>query len=230
MDDKEIIGEQLETERKKNLFFNTKNILNFLLIIIVINLVGLDITLLNNGFIKTVDKKIQNPSVQIENQTCPQSCVSSINKALLTKPTPYLSQIPTPAVVKTNELPKINSVREYYIPFGSGSGNSNGWEDVPGLEAYIDSSAYGTIKSVIFEASLHVPTGNETASLRLYDATDNHPVWNSQIDFNGSTSSVFLSSQPINLDSGNKLYKVQIITQLQYTAVLDQSRLHITTQ
>ena len=98
-----------------------------------------------------------------------------------------------------------------------------------GLQASIDSNGYNSIKSVVFEVSLHVPTGNETASVRLYNSTDNHPVWNSELTFNGNSSSVFMSSSPISLDSGNKLYKVQIKTQLQYPAIVDQSRVHITT-
>jgi hypothetical protein len=169
----------------------------------------------------------------VENKTpppsdiCPQSCISEIRQAII----PSNQATPTPAPT-VSPLPNttFSQAKEYYVPFGSGSGSSGDWEDVAGLQASVDSNAYGSISDVVFEASLHIPGGNETVSVRLYNATDGHPVWNSQVDFNGNTQSTFKTSQPVNLDSGNKLYKVQMKTQLQYQAILDQSRLHITTK
>lgn len=201
-----------------------------LLFIILLNLLYLDIV---------VFQKIkQNPSSLLEfsdNGQCSSACVTKINEAVssLTNILPTLTSSSSPTPTKTPPVFSGSSssvAKEYYVPFGSGSGSSSDWQDVPGLQAYVDSTAYQNIKQVVFEASLHIPTGNETASVRLYNATDGHPVWNSEVNFNGNTLSVFLSSQPVSLDIGNKLYKVQMKTQLQYPAILDQSRLHITTK
>ncbi len=214
-------------------FISFKNILFALLILIVINLLYLDILIIKSGNIKTIEKIISTPS-STNNQNdsfCSLSCITKINEEIqkLNKQTVSKAVTPTPTIAQTPSVGS-SSVKEYYIPFGSGSGNSSDWQDVAGLQAYVDSAGYPNIKSVVFEASLHIPTGNETATVRLYNATDGHPVWNSEVNFNGNASSVFLTSSSVSLDNGNKLYKVQMKTQLQFNAVLDQSRLHITTK
>lgn len=220
--------------RLKSLF-SAKNILFLLLIAIFLNLVYLDILVFKGFGSKTIERIVSQdnePSLSIE--TCGQDCVNKIQEAVTQalKATASLSPTLTPTLAKTqSSLSNSQSVaKEYYIPFGAGSGSSSDWQDVSGLQAYIDSASYPNIKSVVFEASLHIPTGNETANVRLYNATDGHPVWNSEITFNGNSSSVFLTSSSVSLDSGNKLYKVQMKTQLQFNAILDQSRLHITTK
>lgn len=220
-------------------FLSRENIIFLVLLLIFINLVYLDIVFLKGANIKTIEKIISAPasssSSQVDN--CSTSCVDEkidaaisslkLNNAITTAPTPT----PTIEVIKTTSSNTSAAVsREYYVPFGSGSQSSTAWVDVSGLLASVDSNSYPTIKSVVFEVSLHIPTGNENASVRLYNATDSHPVWNSQVDFGGNTQSVLKVSQPIALDSGNKTYQVQIQTQLNYPAVIDQSRLHITTK
>ena len=229
-----IINDSMEEEQTfVNKIVNRKNILLTLLLLIFLNLAYLDIVLVQNFSAKTAKEPISSSSQSNLEDYCSSSCIDQkisnaissfkINNSL----TPSVTPIPVKAVAQSNP---IGASREFYVPFGSGSGSSSDWQDVGGLQAYVDSSNYPNIKSVVFEASLHVPTGNETASVRLYNATDGHPVWNSQIDFSGNTSSLLLTSQAVSLDSGNKLYKVQIKTQLQFQAVLDQSRLHITTK
>lgn len=239
MEEEKYLPEEIESnERKLSLtrFFSIRNLAKLFFLLLFLNLIYIDVLLVEGSNKETIVQKFTNiisPPVA-ENKAavvpdiCPQSCLSQIQQAIVNKPnavTPTLSPTALP-LQNTNS----SQAKEYYVPFGSGSGSSADWQDVPGLQASIDSSSYASIKSVVFEASLHVPDANQSASVRLYNATDNHPVWNSQLDFTGSTQSVFLTSQSISLDSGNKLYKVQMETQLQYTAVLDQSRLHITTK
>ena len=222
-----------ESENPIKKIITRKNILFILLFLIFLNLLYLDLLFFQNSGIQTVKKIIPVPSQSDLSDNCSSLCVDQkINNAISAFKTnnsliPSVTPIPTKAVIQTNS---VNVSREFYIPFGSGSGSSSDWQDVGGLQAYVDSSNYPSIKSVVFESSLHIPTGNQIASVRLYNATDGHPVWNSQIDFNGNTSSLLLTSQVVYLDSGNKLYKVQMKTQLQFQAVLDQSRLHITTK
>lgn len=222
--------------RKIRDLFSTKKILVITFFLILLNLTYLDFIILQTPGTKVIEKIVsQSPDNSLNTQTCGKDCVAKINEivSLYLKPTNSLSPTLTPAPTKA-QTSQVNSqlqaAREYYVPFGSGSGSSSDWQDVAGLQAYVDSANYPNIKSIFFEASLHIPTGNQTASVRLYNATDGHPVWNSEVTFNGNTSSVLLTSSAVSLDSGNKLYKVQIKTQLQYTAILDQSRLHITTK
>lgn len=233
-----IFSEDLTNEKQHGKIrglFSAKNILALFIILIFLNLVYLDILVFKGFGSKTIERVIsQSPETFSDNQTCGKDCVDKINEVvnLYLKPTASLSPTLTPAPTKAQSSSSSNQsvAKEYYVPFGSGSGSSSDWQDVAGLQAYVDSASYPNIKSVVFEASLHIPTGNQTAGVRLYNATDGHPVWNSEINFNGNTSSVFLNSQAVSLDTGNKLYKVQMKTQLKYPAILDQSRLHITTK
>lgn len=200
-------------------------LLIFLFFLTFINLIYLDININQSKQISQNTKVIYSPlpTDNTPNQNiCPQSCLSQIYQSTS-------SAKPSPApLIKTGGTTS-QVTKEYYVPFGSGSGDSSDWTDVPGLAAYVDSTSYSNIKSVIFEVSLHIPTGNEIASVRLVNSTDGRVIANSQLDFNGNTNSVFLSSPAITLDYGQKLYKVQLTTQLQSTAIIDQSRIHITT-
>lgn len=134
---------------------------------------------------------------------------------------------PSPLVQETSSI-VLQRAREFFIPLGSGTNNTDDWADVAGALAYIDSNNYDRIKRVLFEASVHIPSGNQKAYVRLFNATDKHPVWFSEMSFEGG-SPQFLVSNPINLDPGNKLYQVQMKTQLKYKVDLIQSRVHIIT-
>ena len=144
-------------------------------------------------------------------------------------PSPSIVPTAIPVVQQPVVAPQSQpaAVKEYFIPFGAGSSNAGDWTDVPGLTAQIDFGNYPNIKEVHFEASVVIPTANETASVRLFNVTDKHPVWYSEITLmNGQ----FVSSNPIVWDTGLKTYQVQMKTSLQYTANLIQSRLHIILQ
>lgn len=120
-----------------------------------------------------------------------------------------------------------SSIKEFYISFGGGSNSTDDWADVAGLQVEVDSAKYGNIKSVVFEATVNIPTGNQITYVRLFNVTDKHPVWFSDLSVEGEGAKLLLS-QPITLDSGNKLYQVQMKTSLKRLANLIQARLHIT--
>lgn len=242
-EDNQLIEERDSSGKKDALkkLISVKNLAKIFFFLLVLNLIYLDILLIQGvGSKQTIVQRFENITNQVvspektqqqNTAICPQSCISQINQVLASTKPVVLSPTATPApVISQPSLQNSASqAKEYYVPFGSGSGSSADWQDVPGLSASVNSNSYGSIKNITFEASLHIPTGNETASVRLYNATDGHPVWNSELNFNGNTNSVLLVSPSVSLDSGNKTYKVQLKTQLQYSAVLDQSRLHITT-
>ncbi len=200
-------------------------IIVLLFLLFFVNILLLDIVYFQKISVKTqAQENIPTPSPilltrpVVNDMSCPVSCLSQIKEATS-----------SPFVKTTNNNLVTNSAKEFYVPFGGGSVTSLDWQDVTGLQGYIDSNNYQRIKSVVFEASVHVPTGNETVNIRLYNATDNHPVWFSEVLYSGGSDSQFLISQPITLDIGNKLYKVQMKTQLPYPALLSESRVHIIT-
>ncbi len=227
MDDHFLTREKLLSVHKHP---NFKWIIFFFGIIIFCDLLFLNYKLLNEpkNISTNVSKQVnsdkqandQGVSVTKQEDTCGAICMSEINKAISTLSSQKTSQ----DHVSTNPTAK-----EYFIPFGTGAISSTDWQDVPGLQATINGSSYGVIKSATFEVSIHVPTGNETAEVQLFNVTAGHPVWFSDLIFSGGSTPQFLTSPPVTLDPGSNSYKVQMKTQLGYSANLDQARVHITT-
>lgn len=158
-----------------------------------------------------------------QSQTCTPSCQEEIVRAVKSIQLPESSILPLPT-----PSPK-PSVKEFYIPLGTGYTQNNDWENAYAAESAIDTAVYGEIKEVYFEANLRLPVANGTVYARLYNVTDNHPVWNSEVSTSQGTSTHLISSA-ITLDAGNKLYRVQIKTSLQYPSYLDFSRVKIQTK
>lgn len=216
---------------QKNLL-SFKSIVIFLMLLIIANLAYLDLVYFNS--LKTGSEKEKQSfapakitsQTQNLNQTCSSSCLSEIYEATTSL---KLSLETTPSKSPTKSSESTSQAQEFFIPFGSGSSSAGDWEDVAGLKASIDNTKYPSIKTVVFEASVQIPTGNETAYVRLYNETDKHPVWFSDVSLDGGTPQL-LVSKPITLDSGNKVYKVQMKTSLKFKAILDQARVHITTK
>jgi len=172
------------------------------------NLIYLNYKLYKNKQAPTVNNSISNISPSIS-------------------PTATISISPTPFTEQNYQIgPTEEGLKEYFISFGSGSTSSIDWVDVGGLQTTLDLSTYGTVDKIFFEASVAVPTANQSVSVRLFNKTDKHPVWNSEVSMNAGDSS-YLVSNPIVYDKGKKTYQVQMRTQLGSQANLGQSRLHI---
>lgn len=135
----------------------------------------------------------------------------------------------TPKTVIEKPAPSISRAGEFYITFGSGQLKADDWEDVPGLAVYIDNTKYGNIKKVTFEVSMKILNAHGTSFARVFNATDNHPVWSSEISTESDKSQLIVSS-PITLDLGNKLYKVQLKNTIKEVTIIDQARIRIITQ
>lgn len=215
---------------EENKFLSLQTIFRTFAFLVLINLIFLDVFLFKDKKIEIIEKTVPAPFVS---NSCPASCLSEISNATKTailsiKPTSTSTPIPTVKPGSQVQTQTSSSVKEFFVPFGTGSNSSDDWQDVSGLRATLDPANYGSIKTVIFEATIRIPTGNEIAYVRLYNTTDKHPVWFSDISQEGGTPQL-LTSKPITLDSGNKAYQVQMKTSLKYPAFLDQSRLHIIT-
>jgi len=200
-------------------------LLAFFFLLIIVNILYLDILFFRTKeTITSLKNEITRYQSSIDESSCPSTCVSKIDASLET----YKKLI--------NERPMYTGVsvsqtgnKEAFITFGSGTNATDDWTDVAGLQSYIDTQNYPSIKSVVFEASLYIPTGNETAFVRLYNMTDKHPVWNSELSLEGGVAKL-LTSPSITLDPGKKLYQVQMKTSLKYPAQVTQSRIRITTK
>lgn len=204
------------------------------LVLVLLGLGFLNLIILDFILYKNLSFKEQEPILRIEETskespkvtdlntlTCPASCISRIEE--VTSSIKIVQPTSTPRPV-TQITP--SSSKESYVALGSGSTSAGDWTDVSGAFEYIDSTKYGRIKTVTFEASVRIPTGNQTAYVRLFNVTDKHPVWFSEISLEGGTPRD-LVSQPITLDPGVKLYQVQMKTSLKYTAILDKASVHI---
>lgn len=177
-----------------------------------------------------IAQKLNNPpqaaKTTTQNEIVSPTCDNGICNGPTPVPTAALN-IPTPIPPVTSAPAPAAVAKEYFVPFGQGQTTATSWTDVPGLLAYVDSTKYPNISSVIFEVSVNVPNGNQTAWIRLYNKTDGRAVFNSEMSWSGGGEQ-FLTSQPLTMDFGNKLYSVQMKTQLGSLTNLDSSRLHIT--
>lgn len=134
---------------------------------------------------------------------------------------------PSPTTTPSKQVNTKPATQDYYINVGSGTNQSSDWTDVFGATTTLDLSQYQNIKEVHFEAFVNVPTANGTVSVRLYNATDKHPVWNSEVTKEGSAETDHLISPALSYDKGAKLYQVQMKSQLNVAANLVQSRIHV---
>lgn len=180
-------------------------------------------------FTRSEVKAVITPTIIVERSTptvvdaCPQSCLLQINEATASL---QFNNITPEATTQPTSVPS-SEVKEFFIPLGSGMSSAGDWEDVYGLQVYLDKANYAQVKKILFEASVRIPTLNQTANVRLYNATDKKAVASSEVTFSIGASPILLVSQPITLDSGNKLYQVQMKTQIKQPAYLDQVRIHL---
>lgn len=195
-------------------------------LVFFLNLLYLNILVLksnhNNSFSAYNSSSTEEKSITADD-SCGEDCVANIYNAIYEATASATQNQSTPVVVANSET------KEHYIPFGSGTSMAEEWTDVTGLQTYIDTSKYPNIKTVTFEASLYIPTGNQKAYVRLYNVTDKHPVWFSEMFLEGGQAKLLISDS-ITLDSGNKLYGVQMKTSLKYRTDLTQSRVRIVLQ
>ncbi len=142
-----------------------------------------------------------------------------------------LAGITPPAGTSFATIPKETgaSAKEFFVPLGSGKTTSKEWEDVPGMSATIDTRNYTGIKSVVFEISLRIPTANGVVYARLFNKTDSHPVWNSEVSSEGPTA-ILKQSPNFVLDTGEKIYQVQMKSSLAFDALADSARIKIILQ
>jgi hypothetical protein len=157
------------------------------------------------------------PAIISEEESCPAACLEAISEAKA--PSAQVTPVQQPVTAGP-------TVKEFYIPLGSGSTTSKSYTGLSGVEGVIDLANYPNIKSIIFEASMRIPTANGRAYAKLYNVTDSHDVWNSEVYAEGSAG-YRAESGEINLASGRKLYRVMMKSTVGYEAILDSARIKI---
>lgn len=176
-----------------------------------------------NASVKSLRQELDTFRTMATNDVCPASCEKKI-----TESKDALEVLIQASAFSGGGSTSVGS-KESVIALGSGVNQTDDWVDVSGASASIDTANYRAVKKVVFEASIAIPTGNQKAYVRLFNATDKHPVWNSELSMEGGTPKL-LVSPPITLDAGNKVYQVQMKTSLKYPANLTQSRVRISMQ
>lgn len=136
-------------------------------------------------------------------------------------------QVPKSVSTKTSTPAK--TLKESYIPLGTGQSAATEWTDIPGVEAYVVPANLGTLTSVYFEVSIRVPTGNGAAYARLLNVTDNVGLFESELSYSGTTGKL-LSSGPLPVPTHTTLYRLQLKSSIGATVVADQSRLKLYTK
>lgn len=206
----------------------THLILIFLLTIVAANLFILDIKVFSpNSAIKISEISTSATPAPTSTSICPQSCLSIIEIATQSSKVSVVA----PSQPTTENVQPITSrlSRESYIPLGTGSTDKSSFADLTATETSIDPANYGTIKEAYFIASLKNTTRNGQVEAQLYNVTDKHPVWNSLVTMNGAESQTITSGK-ITLDTGNKLYRVQLKSTLNYTVSLDNAKIRIVSE
>lgn len=219
----------------------THLVIIFLLTVIAANLFILDIKVFSPSSLKiseisvsitprpTLSSTFPSGQDNARDFSCPQSCLSIIEQATKSSNTVAgsLSQLtanPSTTLGTSNTIARV--ARESYIPLGTGSTDKSSFADLTATETAIDPANYGTIKEAYFIASLKNTTRNGQVEAQLYNVTDKHPVWNSLVTMNGAESQTITSGK-ITLDTGNKLYRVQLKSTLNYTVSLDNAKIRI---
>ncbi|MEK7141535.1 MAG: hypothetical protein AAB800_03250 [Patescibacteria group bacterium] len=197
------------------------------LLLLTVNIVMLDLVVIYKrpvvGPVEMNAVTVRMTPTPSPGEICSSSCQSKIDA--LNRRIDSISA--ESAQQSTSILPTKDTVKEYYITLGSGTTKSSVWEDVAGIESVIDTINYPSIKSIVFEVFLNIPTANGVAKAKLYNVTDKHDVWFSEVSSEGP--SLTKKEASISLDRGAKTYRVMGLSSLKYDANIVNARIRIVT-
>lgn len=197
------------------------------LLLLTVNIVMLDLVVFY-GRLGVRPSEMAATTVHITTTPAPTRECSSSCDAKIETLSQRIDTLSTAPVEQRSLLPQSNTnVKEYYITLGSGSTKSSMWQDIAGVEAVIDTSNYLTIKSVTFEVFLKIPTANGVAQAKLYNVTDKHDVWFSEVISEGPN--LTKKEAAITLEPGAKIYRVMGLSTLKYDANIENARIRIVT-
>lgn len=214
-----------------------------LLVALVVNVIVIDYYLFRQTAqektslqINEKANKLSSPSLTINNEAIDIQAdqfvdffevIKSATDSLTLKVDELISK-PSPKTQPLTKTTVTQTVKELYIPLGSGATNVTSWIDLPGVEAYVVPQNYGSISQMYFEAALRIPTGNGRAYARLINVTDNTSIFESEVSYEGSSGKL-ISSGNIPPQKSTKLYRVQLKSSLGAEVVLDNARIKLFT-
>jgi hypothetical protein len=158
---------------------------------------------------------------EIDKSVCDAKCQEEIVQQIS-------SRIPThePTI---HSIAKVeNSPKEFIITLGTGSTISKDWIDIPGVEAEIDTRNYPPIDHVFFETYLSVPQAQGFAHAKLFNETDKHDVWFSEVSM--EADKVVNKNVEVKLEPGKKIYRVMMKSTLGVESKLHNARIRIITK
>jgi hypothetical protein len=188
--------------------------------LLAVNLVFLNVHVLNSGNAASINSMRTISAVNADE-------AKPIPTATILSPTPIpIPESQTEQATVVQPVTKQSSVKEYFIPLGTGMTQPRDWTDVPGAQTTVDFGNYGDVKEIRFETAVS-PEAIQEVSVRLFNVTDKHPVWYAE---NTTSGTSLVTSAPLAYDIGVKVYQVQMKTQLEFKTTLVLARLHITLQ
>ena len=212
--------------------YHSHPLILFLLVFIALNLFIIDLKLFSpSTSVKLSDVAVSIPTLtpfpqsNPDTSICPASCTSLFSD-LNAKIATLSSSNSKPLEILGNTS---KSIKENFVPLGSGSTDKTDWDNLTATETIIDPGNYGTIKEAYFIVSLKNPTQNGQTDVQLYNVTDKHPVWGSHVVMNGPQSQT-INSNSIQLDKGAKLYRVQLKSSLGYSVSVENAKIRIVSE
>lgn len=185
-----------------------------ILLLLVVNIVFLDFAAFMPKTDSAASVEVTPTPTPLLDIPCGTKCQDlvdrKINEALL-------AQNNSGADARQDTVP-VRAPKEFVISLGSGMTRNNEWEAIPGAEVYIDTDKYQKIRTVIFESSMYIPTANGRMYAKIFNATDKHDVWFSEMSMEGNT--VIRPQATVSLDKGNKLYRLMAKSSLKYDALI----------
>jgi hypothetical protein len=175
--------------------------------------------------------RLLTPEREIDEKICPQSCVNLVKEATssaqatsgaISAPKVYVTTIVQPAPIE-------NPLKEYIINFGASVWTASDWQSVPDLIKTVNLSNYNNVENIYFEVVAHLSNENTKGFVRLYNNSDKKIVSGSEVNFN-SMKCQPATSVPINLESYNKEYQIQVKSTEGATFYIDSARLRIVSQ
>lgn len=153
----------------------------------------------------------------------------SLLPSLAVSPSPEVKTVETKTVVEKQTQTIIqNAQKEIFIPIGSGSSNSDKFEDLAGTDVTVDFSKYPPIEFMVFEASIWVVGGNGKAWGQIKTVSDNNPLIQSQISSISPSGEVKTSSY-LPIPTSVKTYRMMAKTDItNFAAHIENARIKIT--
>lgn len=194
-----------------------------ILLLLTVNIVFLDIVFFSPqnevSHVAAENSVVNNVPVATE---CSQACKSYINTVAAAS-----IASPSATVTVTSVDVPVSLPKEYYVPLGLGFTRSDEYDDLFGADVFIDTVKYPRIQKVTFEVYLRNPTGNGITYAKLFNVTDKHDVWFSEVSMVGGGSG--RREATIQLEPGNKEYRVKLRSSMKYDVYVDNARIKIVT-